>query len=95
MSRETEIESTDLQDSTNSLRNGDVSLVLVAHPCNPSYSGVRDQEDCCSKPDWEIVSETLSRKPFHKNRVGGVAQGKGPEYKPQYNKKKEKKEMGV
>jgi hypothetical protein len=24
--------------------------VLVAHICNPSYSGGRDQEDCGSKP---------------------------------------------
>jgi hypothetical protein len=26
--------------------------VLVAHACNPSYSGGRDQEDCSSKPAW-------------------------------------------
>jgi hypothetical protein len=25
--------------------------VLVAHPCNPSYSGIKDQEDQGSKPD--------------------------------------------
>jgi hypothetical protein len=25
---------------------------------------------------------------FHKNRAGGVAQGKGPEFNPQYCKKK-------
>jgi hypothetical protein len=24
--------------------------VLVAHTCNPTYSGGRDQEDCGSKP---------------------------------------------
>jgi hypothetical protein len=28
------------------------SPVLVAHTCNPSYSGDRNQEDCCSKPAW-------------------------------------------
>jgi hypothetical protein len=26
------------------------SQVLVAHACNPSYSGGRDQGDCGSKP---------------------------------------------
>jgi hypothetical protein len=33
---------------------------------------------------------TLSRKTLHKNRAGGVAQGEGPESKPQYCKKKKK-----
>jgi hypothetical protein len=27
-----------------------VYWALVAHPCNPSYSRSRDQEDCSSKP---------------------------------------------
>jgi hypothetical protein len=35
-----------------------------------------------------IVHETLSRKTLHKNKAGGVAQGEGPEFKPQYHKKK-------
>jgi hypothetical protein len=26
--------------------------VLVAHTCNPSYSGGRDQEDHSLKPAW-------------------------------------------
>jgi hypothetical protein len=26
--------------------------MLVAHTCNPSYSGSRDQEDLGSKPAW-------------------------------------------
>jgi hypothetical protein len=33
------------------------SRVLVAHACNPSYSGGRDHEDC-----GQIVCKTLSRK---------------------------------
>jgi hypothetical protein len=36
-----------------------LSQVLVAHACNPSYSGGRDQEDPGSKPaqgNWEILS---------------------------------------
>jgi hypothetical protein len=39
----------------------------------------------------EIVSKTLSqkKKPFTK-RAGGVAQSKGPEFKPLYKKKKKK-----
>jgi hypothetical protein len=31
----------------------------------------------------QIVCQTLSLKTFHKNRAGGVAQGEGPEFKPQ------------
>jgi hypothetical protein len=34
----------------------------VAHACNPSYSGRRDQEDHSSKPAREIVHETLPWK---------------------------------
>jgi hypothetical protein len=37
----------------------------------------------------QIVFKTLSqKKKHHKNRAGGVAQGIGPELKPQYRKKK-------
>jgi hypothetical protein len=28
------------------------SQALVAHACNPSYSGGKDQEDRSSKPAW-------------------------------------------
>jgi hypothetical protein len=28
------------------------------------------------------------KKTLHKNKAGGVAQGEGPEFKPQYQKKK-------
>jgi hypothetical protein len=34
----------------------------VTHSCDPSYSGVRDQEDHGSKPAQQIVYETLSWK---------------------------------
>jgi hypothetical protein len=37
------------------------------------------------KQTGQIVHETLSQK-----RAGGVAQGAGPEFKPQYHKKKKK-----
>jgi hypothetical protein len=36
---------------------------------------------------WQTVHETLSQKSFiQKKRAGGVAQGVGPEFKPQYRK---------
>jgi hypothetical protein len=62
-----------------------LSQVLVAHACNPSYSGGTDQEDHCLK----TAQAKSSRKTLHKNKAGGVAQG--PEFKPQYHKKKKKK----
>jgi hypothetical protein len=37
---------------------------------------------------WQIVCETLSQKNPSQKRVGGVAQGEGPEFKPHYHKKK-------
>jgi hypothetical protein len=37
----------------------------------------------------QIVCKTLSRRTRHKNRAGGVAQGEGPEFKPQYCKQKQ------
>jgi hypothetical protein len=37
---------------------------------------------------WQIVHETLSQKTLHKNRAGRVAQGEGPEFKPQHHKNK-------
>jgi hypothetical protein len=46
---------------------------LVAHACNPSYSGGRDQEDCGSKPAWENSSkDPISKKPFTKKKKGLV-----------------------
>jgi hypothetical protein len=37
----------------------------------------------------QIAHETISQKKNHKKRDGGVAQGLGPEFKPQYLGKKE------
>jgi hypothetical protein len=34
----------------------------MAHTCNPSYAGGRDQEDHSLKPARAIVRETLSKK---------------------------------
>jgi hypothetical protein len=36
----------------------------------------------------QIVCETLSQRTIHKNRAGGVAEGEGSEFKPQYCEKK-------
>jgi hypothetical protein len=38
----------------------------------------------------QIVLKTLSRKNLSQKRAGGVAQSVGPEFKPQYWKKKKK-----
>jgi hypothetical protein len=44
------------------------SWALLAHACNPSYSGGRDQEDQGSKPAWAnslgdpILKKTITKK---------------------------------
>jgi hypothetical protein len=65
----------------------------VAHTCNPSYSGGRDQEDRGSKPAGaNSLQDPISKISITK-RAGRVAQGESPEFKPQYHhfKKKKKK----
>jgi hypothetical protein len=60
----------------------------MAHTCNRSYSGGRDQEDCNLRPAWVNSSQDpILKKPITK-KAGGVAQGKGPEFKLQYHKNK-------
>jgi hypothetical protein len=49
----------------------------MAHAYNPSYSGGKYQEYCVLKPARQIDHETLSQKYLQ------VAQGIGPEIKPQ------------
>jgi hypothetical protein len=58
--------------------------VPVAHACNPSYSGGRDQEAQSLKPAW---ADRLYITHIHTERAGGVAQGGGPEFKLQYHNK--------
>jgi hypothetical protein len=66
--------------------------VLVAHACNTSYSGGRDQEDLISKPaQANSLYRHYLEKNNHKKRAGGVDQGVGSEFKPQYYKKKKKR----
>jgi hypothetical protein len=60
-----------------------IGLVLVAHACNPCYSGGRDQEDPGSKPAPAIsLLHSISQKNPPQKRAGGVAQGVGPEFIP-------------
>jgi hypothetical protein len=63
----------------------------VAHACNPSYLGGRDQEDQGSKPVQRIVRETVScvsKNPITK-RAGGVAQVKALSSNPSTAKTKQ------
>jgi hypothetical protein len=63
----------------------------MAHTCNPSYSGGRDQKVCGSKPAWANSSQDpILEKPNIK-RAGDVAQGVGPKFRPHYCKNKQTK----
>jgi hypothetical protein len=57
----------------------------VAHACNSSYSGGRNQEDSSSKS----ARANSSRDPISKipdtKRAGGVAPRTNPKFKPQYH----------
>jgi hypothetical protein len=60
----------------------------ATHACNPSNSGGTVQEDRSSKPAWGNSSQDpISKIPITKK----VAQGVGPEFKPQYPKTKKNK----
>jgi hypothetical protein len=62
----------------------------MAHACNPSYSGGRDQEDHSLKPAWANSSpDRISKKPITE-KGWWSAQGVGPEFKFQYCKKTNK-----
>jgi hypothetical protein len=66
----------------------------VAHACNPSYLGGRDQEDLSSKPaQANSLRDSILKNPITKNWAGGVAQGEDPEFKPLYHKKKKIKKI--
>jgi hypothetical protein len=62
----------------------------VAHACNSSYLGGRDQEDRGGSQPRPIPLETLSRKKTFPERAGGVARGVGLEFKLHTRKKKKK-----
>jgi hypothetical protein len=65
--------------------------VPVAHACNPSYIGSRDQEDHGSRPAWaNSLGDSILKKTHHKKRPVEWLKI-GPDLKPQYCKKGKKK----
>jgi hypothetical protein len=46
----------------------------VAHTCNPSYSGGRDQEDRSLKPAWGNSSRNSTSKKKKKNHKRGLVE---------------------
>jgi hypothetical protein len=66
----------------------------VAHACNSSYSGGRDQEDHSLKPTWANSSQDPISKIPSQIRASEVVQGVGPKFKSQYCEKKKKKKRG-
>jgi hypothetical protein len=58
----------------------------VAHACNPSYSGARDQEDCSSKPAW--ANSSYLKKPISKIRMVEWLKVKALSSNSKYRKKK-------
>jgi hypothetical protein len=66
----------------------------VTHTCNPSYSGGRVQADQGLKPAI-VPQDAISKKKPSQKRAGGVAQGAGSEFKPQYRKKEKKDQKDI
>jgi hypothetical protein len=63
---------------------------MVAHTCNPSDSGGRDQEDRSSKPNRENnLRDPISKTPItkKKKKAGRVAQSVGLSSTPSTTKK--------
>jgi hypothetical protein len=59
----------------------------MAHACNPSYAGGRDQEDRDLKPaQANSLQDPISKNPITKTWASGVAQGEVPETNLQYCK---------
>jgi hypothetical protein len=56
----------------------------VAHTCNPSYSGGKDQEDLGSKP--ALANSLLDS--ISKTAITKMGWWSGPEFKPQHCKNK-------
>jgi hypothetical protein len=66
-----------------------IKMLLVLAGCwwlTPVIPAIQEAEIrriAVPRQQGQIVLQTLSRKTLHKNRDGGVAQGVGPEFKPQ------------
>jgi hypothetical protein len=66
--------------------------VPVAHACNHSYSGGRDQEDCDSEPAQANISvRPYLKKPFAKIGLVEFLKVKALSSSPSTKKKKKKK----
>jgi hypothetical protein len=65
----------------------------VIHAHNPSYSEGRDQNFSLKPAQPNSSRDPISKHPSQKKRAGGLAQGTGPEFKPQYHKKKKKRSV--
>jgi hypothetical protein len=82
-----------------SLKKKKKSQALVAHPCNPNYSGGSDLEDHSSKPAWANSSSDLILKIPNKKKKGWWSGSSGTvpasksstTKKPQFFKKKRKR----
>jgi hypothetical protein len=67
------------------------SWVLVAHSCNPSYSGGRNQEDRGTKPAQAIISaRPCLKKPFTKTGLVEWLKVKALNSNPSTEKKRNK-----
>jgi hypothetical protein len=66
---------------------------LLGIPVIPATQEAEIRRIVVRSQSGQIVHETLSRKTLYKKRAGGVAQGEGPEFKPQYCKKTEKNHL--
>jgi hypothetical protein len=66
----------------------------VAHTCNPSFSGGRDQEDPSSKPAWANSSQdSILKKPIPKKGLAEWLKGKALSSNPSTTRKKKKEWM--
>jgi hypothetical protein len=72
----------------NSLIKAPWNWALVAHAYNPSYPEAETRRIAIWSQPRQIVLETLSWKHSSQKEAVGVAHGAGPEFKPQYLKKK-------
>jgi hypothetical protein len=74
------------------LKRQDIGKAPVAHACNRSYSGGRNQEDTSLKPAQTKKFTRPTQKTLHKNRAVGVDEGEGPEFQaPVLQKTKQNK----
>jgi hypothetical protein len=63
----------------------------VAHACDPSYSGGRNQEDHGSKPAWaNSLQDPISKKPFTKKGLVEWLKVKALSSNPSTTKKQNK-----